>query len=241
MGIIFNSQKLGTPENKYVLWVDIMGIKEKMSRSLWQSANFICKFHSVVSESITDGVTVYPVMDGVYVTFDDGVDVVAKIKKFISNVFSKLLLEFSAEKEFEHRFMVRGGLAYGPIYAGSRLTKDVVPQFYDKGEGLLLGFPVVQANVCEGYAPPFGICLHDSVLAKASEAGSHVAFSGKWYHWEKELSKEILQSFKKMMSSHYRDCENHKSEIGYKEDSLKKHQDWANEFWELYKKGKDGK
>lgn len=230
MCITFNDDQLGAPELKYVLWVDIMGIKEKMSRSLHQSANFIGKFHSVVSSCGGPGITIYPVMDGAYVTFDDQEKAESNVKDCIVKVYTELLHEFVGEKELLHRFLIRGGLAYGPVYPGTRLNKSVVPSFYQDPSVLLLGFPVVQAHICESHAAPFGVCVDDSVLSKSC-LKAKPTFSGRWFHWEHKSSPSDIKAMRQSLKNHYQECEAHRTEIGYDDEALARHRMWAYDFW----------
>ena len=70
--IYFNGQYLPRAKKEYIAFIDIMGTRTHMSKSVMESANFIFKFHAAIisawREQAYPGVFVYPVMDGAYIT-----------------------------------------------------------------------------------------------------------------------------------------------------------------------------
>ena len=73
MSAYFNSQLLPEPSQEYVCFLDIMGIQSRMKKGcLAKCGNFIFKLHATILEAWrTSGyksVSVYPIMDGAYIT-----------------------------------------------------------------------------------------------------------------------------------------------------------------------------
>jgi len=121
-GIYFNSDLLGEPDYNYVCWIDVMGTANQMLRSLPISANFIFKLHCAILEaceslSNESGVWVYPVMDGVYVTACDR----EPLQLLITHTLRRVVMTFVGESKQYHRFLVRGAIAFGPVYHGYKL------------------------------------------------------------------------------------------------------------------------
>ena len=88
-----NAPKVDTSKIKcskeYVCWIDIMGTKNTMSESFQKAANYILKFHSSVIDIVKDeeGVSYYPLMDGIFITTPNN----ATIRKIIDKITANLL------------------------------------------------------------------------------------------------------------------------------------------------------
>ena len=61
----FNAGVLPQPKLEYVAWLDVMGVRAIMSRSLPTSASFVFKLHTAVLHAPHQPLRLYPVMDGV--------------------------------------------------------------------------------------------------------------------------------------------------------------------------------
>src|SRR5688572_27501511 len=109
----FDSRSLPDPLPEYVAWVDMMGTRPVMARSLSISANFLFKLHALGSSSAkaVTTVRVYPVMDGLFVATPSR-DV---MHRFAAVLFSTLARLFIQTTDNAHRFLVRGAIAYGPV------------------------------------------------------------------------------------------------------------------------------
>lgn len=122
----------------------------------------------------------YPVMDGVYATCVTQ----NAMRKFIRKMFGLVAQTFIAERLEQHRFVIRGGLAYGPIMHGRNLGANASPVFTSNPgyrDAILLGMPMVQAHLSEVHAPPFGVAVDDS--ARVFAAGTTKPFTSPWYRW----------------------------------------------------------
>ena len=87
-----------SPVNEYVAWVDVMGTKSSMSRSIAETANFIFKLHiAAISAAAVNvaNVRLYPVMDGVYATAADQ----PAMLSFLRGLFHAIAVEFNQTDE----------------------------------------------------------------------------------------------------------------------------------------------
>jgi hypothetical protein len=111
----FNAQVLPTPTNEYVAWIDVMGVQSAMSRSLDITANFVFKLHVAALQAPHAGVSLYPVMDGLYISSPSQ----QAVLDFLRSMFSNIAEVFVAETENLHRFIVPGAVAFGPVIHGA--------------------------------------------------------------------------------------------------------------------------
>lgn len=173
----FDARHLANPTEEYVAWVDVMGIQSAMGRSIAVAANFVFKLHVAALESKLPGITLYPVMDGVYASSPSEAD----MANFLGRVMKSLATLFSAERNQIYRFVVRGGAARGQIHHGRNLHREashVLANNPGHRDQVLLGQPMIDAHQGENRAPPFGIYVHESArtaLFGTSKEG--------WWRW----------------------------------------------------------
>ena len=221
----FNTGKLKSLDNQYVLYIDIMGMKTTMYRSFERSTIFMGKLHVVLvkaSEQV-QGVTVYPVMDGAYVTAGQ----YDQISEFIRIVYTWLGRVFVNTKNLAECFIVRSGLAYGPIVTGDSICEEVSQVLNEKTDykkHLLFGFPVVLAAIGEESAPPFGVYWDVTVR---TAAGTKLA--GIWFKWCSDLS--LRSRICNQMKAYYKYAESHSEELKYDEKKIEEHRRKAIQFW----------
>lgn len=223
--LFFDERELKPPKASYVAWVDMMGTRNAMSQSLAGSANHIGRVHAAIIRSKEAASRVYPVMDGAYITSETQASILATLRGF----FTSCAVYFAGTEKPEHRFLVRGGLAFGPVIHGA----DIIPacnaelghsQEYKRN--LLFGIPMIQANRSEALAPPFGLYLDESARAFAGEGS--VPFSGVWQQW---WEKELPPGFLKRLNEHFAWCEAHWRRIEYKLERLKEHSEMARQYF----------
>ena len=223
--LYFNHDSLGEPTPNYVAWIDMMGARAAMAHSLAVSSNHIGRVHSAVLRSRTGEVLVYPAMDGAYVTS------VARepIESTLRGFFECCAEYFAATERDEHRFLVRGGLAYGPVIHGRDISSNCSRELA-KDEpyksSLLFGIPVVQANRCEALAPPFGVYVDES--ARSFAPSDSRTFSGLWWRWWTGDSPP--DAFTARIRKHFDWCENNWRRIEYSQDRIKEHRDLARQY-----------
>jgi len=233
-----------------VLWCDGMGTGRALSTSLRHASNFVFKLHSAFDKAV-DGVStssVYPVMDGMYVTSPSFND----ITNIIEVAFTELAEEFLEWDELDKHFMVRGGIAY----AGTLHGKDIDDSAFAPEPGkfdvhidqsnfegstldetrsrLLLSSAMVPATRSEDKAPPFGIFVHDSALSfpevvKSDDNG----FPNRlWRWWKRDNStRRVACELSKAVMEYLDEAESRSHELGYPSKSIERHETLAIEYF----------
>lgn len=223
----FNAECLPAPTPEYVAWIDVMGTQAGMSRSLNRTANFMFKLHAAAIQAPHGALTLYPVMDGLYVAsptqwamFD-----------FLRSIFQSVAEEFIQTETAVHRFLIRGALAFGPTIHGAAVPREASrdlddnPQYRDS---VLLGLPMVQAHLGEASAPPFGIFVHDSArsFAPAGERPIHTS----WWRWN-DPAQNLWTELAARLSRHFEWCERHSMLLDYRADRIKVHRDTVEQYF----------
>lgn len=176
----FDARGLPVPSDEYVAWIDVMGVQSHMHRSISVAANFVFKLHVAALDSPGYEVSLYPVMDGFYVTSKTR----AALEAFLRSVFSQCAHAFAKEKTVHFRFVIRGGIAHGEVYHGSQIENGASKRLAENPGyrgAIVLGPPVVDAHQIEPTAPPFGLAVHQS--AKIANSAGEEAFADDWWHW----------------------------------------------------------
>ena len=207
------------PTLEYVCWIDIMGTKNIMSISLAKAANFILKFHASINNIKEKEVKCYPLMDGVFITCKE----LETLKKVINNIYTNIANIFSKETKFEHKFIIRGALAYGEIINGCDISDKACQAFNENTnyrDSLLLGMPMVQAFGFESFAPPFGMYIHES-------ARKYEGLQGCYYKWQEE---EAMQQLKKKTINYFEECQKRIHYLDMKEEKLKFYKELIEEY-----------
>ena len=215
-----SADHLPAPSNEYVAWMDVMGIQAIMSRSLPISANFVLKLHVAALEALQQHVTLYPVMDGVYVTSQNQ----AAFKDFLRDVFVRIGTLLVATNDDRHRFLVRAGVAFGPVIHGSSLNQLVSTTLHnnpDYRDSILLGMPMVQAHLGESKAPPFGIYVHES--ARAFAPGGARPFNEVWWRWFEPQQHALAVDLHVALVQYFDWCAARAQAIEYAADRIAEH------------------
>lgn len=230
-----NDSAMPKAKNQYVCWMDIMGTKGKMENSVNTCAIFIFKFHTAILAAIKKGCQIkpYPVMDGVYITSDSIVD----LQKAVAHIYSELGELFINEKNFHHKFLVKASVAYGPVIHGSEISKDVSREFADAEEykqAMLLGLPMIQANVGEQSAPPFGVFIHESARAFCKDGEEPFGF--RWWKWfltqpAQQWDKDRIKSLAAAVDTYFSNCEELNMSLDYPLEKIKAHRKAAKEYF----------
>ena len=94
--LVFNLSKMEAPSNEYVCWLDVMGSRNIMRRSMSFAANFVMKLHIACLSTLESepSMELYPMVDGVYVC---NTNLVALLE-YVRLVYRKLAMEFVSEK-----------------------------------------------------------------------------------------------------------------------------------------------
>jgi len=170
-------------------------------------------------------VTLYPVMDGLYAASPDQEEML----EFLRTFFNGWADGFLKAKRPLHRFIVRGGLAFGPVIHGRDVSKeacDVVAKEVAYAGSILLGMPVVQAHQVERQAPPFGVFVHESARAFAPTGFNPLTFA--WWEW---FDKGMRMKMLKGLQGHYEWCLEHSGSILYEKSRIETHVELAKQYF----------
>lgn len=228
--LYFNSKLLGSPRRSFVIWVDCMGTQCFISRSIDISANVVMKFQTAVAWACSsfDDVCVYPVMDGAYITSES----FSSLKKAIGLMMGALFRSFIKTEEQEHRYLVRGAIAYGDVFHGADISKDAFDRKVcdDIGKrSIMLGLPMIQAYQCERCAPPFGISIHES--CKLSDCAH--SFPVEWYDWTEALGNDDFKLFRRVVDDYFEFYRNQTFYSGYSEEKINDHKQRFEQYMKM--------
>ena len=208
-----------------------MGTQGSMSRSLRKSANFIFKIHITALESQTPTIQLYPVMDGLYVVSDHQGDML----DFLERMFSRLADLFVSTPDMQHRFIVKGSLAYGPVVHGSSLLPAASATLVNNQNyrnALLLGMPMIQAYLGEKKAPPFGVFVNESARAFCPAGAPAVhPLTVSWWTWFRPGQWIALaQELRTEMNLYCDWCSQRSHAIDYPVEKIKEHRGLIMEY-----------
>lgn len=232
-GIFFDSQYFGEPVFNYVLWMDVMGTSNQMLRSLPISANFIYKLHCAVLEAYEEvgsprTVSLYPVMDGVYITSERRGD----LQKIMNQCLVRCVITFMNEVKPYYQFLVRGAVAYGPVYHGCDLdkrTSGILAKHHTIRDSVLMGLPLAQAYQAERDAPPFGVAAHSS--ARAFAPNGEKPFRFIWLDWFRSSVPDVdPDSLRCKLIEYFNWQKKHHNMTGYDPARIDHHLALAEEF-----------
>lgn len=229
MPLFFDSRNLPGPTTEYVAWVDIMGTQSAMSRSIDATANFVFKLHTAVIQSNTMGIDIYPVMDGFYASSPSQ----SNILDFLRSVFLLVADEFIQTSLPLHKFIIRGGLAFGPVIHGRSINAQSSPALANNPayrDSILLGMPMVQSHLCERSAPPFGIFVHESARSFAPPGLAPIHFT--WWKWANN-SNQTWRTLKRSLNQHYTWCSRRSMALEYSIERIKAHKEMIDQYFAL--------
>jgi len=205
-----------------------MGSRKAMSYSWRRSANFIGRLHSAVLSCDRVNARVYPVMDGVFITSRSHRDMLSLVRAVLAN----LAFTFAKAKDDRHRFLVRGGLAFGHVVHGADIDKGASPIIAEAGsyrDSLLFGIPMIQAFEAEHHAPPFGVAI--DVSARGFSEDGFVPLSGRWFIWHNQTDYPFMAEFKDALKKYFDWCDRHAQSMEYGKDRLLEHRNMAEEYF----------
>jgi hypothetical protein len=224
----FNADNLPETASEYVAWVDVMGTQVSMSRSISMTANFIFKLHIAALRASGAGVKLYPVMDGFYAAAANR----KQMLDFLLSVYKSVAEEFNAPVKPHHRFMIRGGLAFGPVIHGEGVGKCAPELGNNPGysKSILLGLPMVQAHLSEREAPPFGVFVHESARTFAPEKTEPLHWI--WWPWKNNESAATWNALREQLNAHFKWCKERAQAIGYSLDRIETHEKMVEQYFQ---------
>ena len=222
-------------EKCYVGRLDMMGARAAMARSVKVAGNFIGKLHVAILEPPrTDLAAIIPTIDGAYI--------VGKSKEAVLHHMGAsiraLAAGFVMASNNYRRFIVRGGLAYGPVAMGSSMmdASECLSQKHNSvyRDAILVGIPVVQAYEVEEQAPPFGVRVHTS--ARTFSPDGALPLNSTYWRWWKSADaalkdKDLAAKLKKAVASYYEFMRKHEVELDYPRSAMDRHEQLANEYF----------
>lgn len=223
----FNSKGLPAESGAYVAWIDAMGVRSWMLRSLSVTANFIFKLHVVALEEQQGTIKLYPVMDGIYVVSPKK----GELQSFLSAVYSRLARLFVGTLNPEHQFLVRGAVGWGPVIHGSDIrasASPVIKAFPAYRDSILMGMPMIFALQGEPLAPPFGLFIHESAgqfLDERERKRSH-----RWWHWFPAKTDATAQALRGALPAYFDWCEARAGAIDYEVGRIHAHRTQADQY-----------
>ncbi len=235
-GIFFDSKYLVNPHYDYVCWLDVMGTANQMLRSLPIAANFIFKLQCAVLEAAEEvaegqGVRLYPVMDGVYITAERRMT----LQRLLNQALCRLAITFLHEPVPFHQFLVRGAIAFGPVYHGCDLdqrTSFVLKRHEGIRDSMLMGLPMAQAYRDEREAPPFGLAVHSSARGFAPDGDQPFRFI--WLDWFNYSDPKVDPAQMLAHLDEYFEWQlAHSTVTGYAEDRIRHHLKLVREYFTL--------
>ena len=203
----FNSEYIKPASNYYVGWVDLMGAGHTMTTSVQKSANFLARLHMSVAQSMHE-----VQFDGEILAINDGVFIISKSKIDIQSIIGRILILLSANfiaiPRPHDRFLLRGAIAYGPVYFGDQIIQGVIPKkMRTKVEGFLdrvmFGPALIQAYQAESKAPPYGIAIHETARAFCPDGETPFRLT-HWPWWAPNEEVKYPKSLPPMTT--FKDC-----------------------------------
>ena len=228
----FDHSKINDPEPRFVCWLDLVGASNAMKLSLPRAANFIGKIH-VAGLRAASGTPVkaYPVIDGFYAIAANKV----AISDFLRKSIAPLAVAFATEKDHYKRFLIRCGLAFGPVIEGTELAKGAKELAKAKcySDNVAIGIAISQAYESEKLAPFFGVHIHESARAFAPHGAK--PFGSAFHHWLKPGNADdaALSKIMKIELSRYFDwAKQHANTILFPTEKLPHYQQLCAEYFE---------
>src|ERR1700743_3546507 len=182
----FSSEKLAPAENHYVAWLDLMGAGHIMGTSVHKSANFLVRLHMAVELArMKSGyeLQTLPINDGIFVVSASK----GKVMTVVRHAMILLASRFIATPRPQDRCLMKGSIAFGPVYAGSQLRPGIARKRLrerpDYLERLCFAPRIIKAYKTESSAAPYGIAIHESARAFAPE-GERPFQMTHWLWWQ---------------------------------------------------------
>lgn len=225
--------------NQYVAWVDMMGARAAMGRSLRQASTAIVKIHAVMMDvcnaevSFINDADVYPVIDGVYIVTKER----AVLEMLLACAMHRLASIFVHESKQENRFLVRGGIAAGRVVTGLHLAKscEILSKVKRYSECLAIGSAIGQAYQAESNAPPFG--LYVDITARSfvgQEAQPFLEVLWRWWeHHGVKGGDAVRRGLGEALLKYYEwICANRRANE-YARDRIEEHREAAREYFQM--------
>jgi len=236
----FDERNAPEPVREYVGWIDIMGMANTMSRSLPVSGNFVMKLLVAAEDfkETSQPVGLCAVIDGVFLHSNDQIAILNALK----HTLGRLAMVHISTAEAKLRFLVRAGLAYGPMIVGKNIDEaSFRPSTYKAHEptrpksadSVVFGIAVSEAHRAAQQAPPFGVRLHESVRAFGPN-GAFPLPATLWQWWlyhPTDADKELAKYLKAYINDYFAWCKCRPITTQYDTEDLARHETQFNEYF----------
>lgn len=246
----FNADELDKPSNEYVAWVDLMGTKAWLLRSIDHAANHIFKLHGSLTNTLYrldtgEEIRVYSAMDGFYIVSGEREQLVEILEEVFATMARSVIDRlYGDEENILYMPVIRGAIAYGPVIHGSDLHQEASgsnPLDYTLSheeslvdeENLMIGDPISQSFDKESQAPPYGLYICES--ARGFSHTDTEPFDRVWLDWFHSRFgssdyQEIAGLLRKLLFEYYTWCNNNSGRIRYPEERREEHEIWMEQY-----------
>lgn len=235
--VFFNSKKLPNPKREYVAFIDIMGTRAHMENNVTTTANYIFKLHAAILAAWRNekyqNVFVYPVMDGAYITATSRDD----IEKIVVRIYLELARILTNETNPNHRFIIRGAIAYGKTIHGHRVPFEASRVFetdLSYKNNILLGSAMIKAYEGESSAAPFGLFIDQSAIKHEESNRKYGSFLMNWKWFESKLLKidpALVERLKVTVDDYFEKVKDEHHPCHYQNEKIEMHQTAAKEYF----------
>ena len=218
----------------YVAWLDVMGSRSMMTRSLNTAANFIFKLHVASLETPRKEVFLYPMNDGIFAVGSN----LITIRDWIGGSYERInQANMSARGDQTKVFLARAGIAYGKVVEGRYLQADASRTLADPSnmrirDSILIGAPVANAYLSEHSTSPFGVLVHESARTFAPENVQPWSYGRFMRYWPPKRKPPWVYEIEDTVVKYLAFCRKHSSELEYAVADIDRHLALAKEFFD---------
>jgi len=226
-------QKADNLDYRYVFWLDLMGARNLMKLSLPRAARSVMKIHAAAlyAKQLYPELEINPVMDGVYGYVKDR----ELLEQCLVEILAGLANVFVQERVQSCRFMVRAGVAFGPLIPGSSLAvgSAILNDNKDYLGGTAIGMGISHACEAESSAPPFGVYIHESARAFAPRTEDSYPYRVNLWRWLPE-DDPLSWALRRTLANHFDWLEKNSVAAQYDLEAMRRHRALAIEYFRLY-------
>jgi hypothetical protein len=219
---------------RYVFWLDLMGARNLMKLSLPRAARSVMKIHAAAlfTKEQHPELEINPVMDGVYGYVNDR----DLLETCLAEILGGLANVFVQERVSSSRFMVRAGVAYGPLIPGRSLAvgAKILEQNKTYLGGTAIGMGISHAYEAESCAPPFGVYIHESARAFAPRTEGSYPYKVNLWRWFED-DDALAWATRRTLLAHFDWLEKNPVGAQYDLEPMRRHKNLAIEYFRLHK------
>lgn len=213
-----------------------MGTSRVLYKSVHYGAVFVLGLHRAFATAMQEvnSIKCYPVMDGLYITTPSQND----LRLAVKIAFREMALEFINREGTKNMFMMRAGLAYGPVIHGADIPWDALEsgdKLEETKNRVLLSPAMVSAYRAESKAPPFGIIYVDDTAKTfpgLSEPEDHGFYSNLYQWWvDDDEATIIAKRLYEQIKFYLQKAEVRSVGMGYERDRIQAHKNLAEEYF----------